>query len=379
MIRYLSMPSLRRFGPLVFLALLIALLAPGCSRIRNPEGWADPSISADGAYVFQSKDRLSYITPPTDSAAVRWTFPDKNQKSTDLKLRAVYGEPLIEDGVVYFASYQGDVFALKASDGSQIWRRGIDGGVTGRLVSTKQALVFGSIEGRVWSIDKLNGANSVGWPKSGVKLPDPIWAGVAVQGDTAYAATMGGDVFALALSDGRPVWNKPFHVSGAVGDLALVAPNRLFVPSLNKSVYVVDTSTGQAIAPGAQATDWVWMQPAMKGSIAYYADFSGSVFSLDITSGVATSIGSVGAKVKSSPVLVGDVLVLAARDRNVTFFDIKEGKKLNTVLAGESGTFRAGLTASNDLVYGITTNGSLFRANPKELSVVEIPIVGGSK
>jgi len=374
------MSSLRRLGPLLALIILLALSAVGCTKIYNPEGWAEPSVSADGAYVFESKDRLSYLTPPTDSASVRWTFPDRNQKNTDLKLRAVYGEPLIEDGIVYLASYEGDVFALKASDGTQIWRRGnLHGGVTGRLASAKGVLVFGTTEGRVWAIDKTNGANASGWPKDGVKMPDPIWAGVAVQAETAYVATMGGDVFALALSDGHQVWPKPFHVSGAVADLAMVATDRLFVPSLNKIVYIVDTNNGQPIAPGARASDWVWMQPAIKDSLAYYADFSGNVYVLNITTGKATPLGEVAAKVKSSPVVVGDVLVVADRARNVTFFNIKEAKKLNTVPAGDSGTFRAGLTVANELVYAVTTKGALFRANPKELSVVEIPIVGGAK
>ena len=135
----------------------------------------------------------------------------------------------------------------------------------------------------------------------------------------------------------------------------------------------------EPIAPGARASDWVWMQPAIKDSLAYYADFGGNVYVLNITTGKATALGEVAAKVKSSPVVVGDVLVVADRARNVTFFNIKEAKKLNTVPAGDSGTFRAGLTVANELVYAVTTKGALFRANPKELSVVEIPIVGGAK
>jgi outer membrane protein assembly factor BamB len=366
---------------LATLFLSIAVLSVACASVRNPEGWAPPVVTADRILLFQTKEQLSSISTKAPLPAITWEYPaDALKNKKGIKLQAVYGEPLVEDGRIFVATYEGDVIALNESDGSELWRRsGLHGGIIGQLNSAGNALVFGTIDGRLWSIDKANGATTTTWPPKGIDLPDGIWAPVAIEGDTGYVATIGGQLFAFDLATGEFRWPRSFEVSAAIADLALVGPGRLFVPSLSKNVYIVDTATGAAIGPPAKASDWVWMQPAVRGGQAYFGDFSGRIFALDITTGKGRLLGELPAKLKSTPALIGDTLVIADRDRNVAFFDTRDGKKLNTVPVGEKGTIRAALKVANGFVYVATTKGTLFKADPKELSVVEVLLPGASK
>ena len=361
------------------LALALAVLAPlalsGCVSIANPEGWAAPVFTDSTAYVFLGGDELASLTVD-DTAQPAWRFPGQTK---DVRFRAVYTEPVVDGDTLYFASYDGTLFAVSAADGSLRWQQnGFVGSIVGGpVLAAGRWLVFGTTEGRLYAIDKADRTPAPGWPRDGLRLGKGVWAPPVAADGTIYAATMDGNLYAIAIDGARFLWPQPFHVGAAIPDLSLIRDGLLFVPSLDRKVYFVETESGREAFPPVRATAWVWTRPAVADSTLYFGDFAGTVFAVDITTGAVRWQADVGSKVKAAPAVVGDVLVVADRSPAVSFLDRHTGALLNRVPLQSAGTVRAPVVAHGDAAYVVTTSGKLFRATPQTLQVREVVIVGG--
>jgi len=359
----------------------IALLAASCGGIVNPSGWASPAVDGPNAYYLQSKDHLAAITfAASGDATASWTFPDKNKSDQkSLSLQAIYGTPAIDGDTVYDASYSGAVFAINKADGTLRWiRTDLVGSVIASPALSGDYLAVGTVDKHIYLIKKSDGTPAPGWPNAGITLKDGIWAQPIIKGDVLYVATMGGDVQALKLADGSPAWNKPFHISGAIADLATLDDSHLFVPSLNKHVYIVNISDGTASHPGFQASDWVWTRPAFQNGIVYFGDFSGSIYALDINTGAQVWQYSTGTKVKSAPAVVQDTLVVADEKTLVYFLDSHTGALRNRLPLPDSnaGKVRADISVMPDGSAALiaTTGGKLYKADPKNTTLTALTV-----
>ena len=366
---------------LAMLLPLIALFSASCGGVRKPEGWAPPALSQDAALIFTAKERLSAFDFAGPAPILKWTFPNKDLSTQkDIKLEAVYDSPLRTTDAVYLATYHGELFALNPADGSIIWRRSdIKAGIVGGPVLAQgKYLVFGTIEGRLYVVEAASGKparmeSDYQWPDNGVKVAGPVWAAPAIRGGGIYIATMTGDVVLYNIQGGPA--RKLYHGTGAIADLTLLDDAHLFVPSLNKTVTILNPDDG-AVISSYRASDWVWSRPAFQSGIAYFGDFSGQVTALDITTGQAKWTAAAGARIKAAPAIAGGALVVADRKPAAHFFDLATGKLLNTVPILDAGTVRAAAVPSANVVYILTTHGRLFRANPADLSLVEVPLNG---
>lgn len=360
----------------------IALLTASCGGTVNPQGWASPALDGPNAYYLQKKDHLAAITFAAEgNAPITWSFPDKNKPDQkDLSLQAIYTTPVVDGDTVYGASYSGAVFAINKADGNLKWiRKDLSGGIVSGIAVTADFIAFGTVDKHLYLLKKADHTPAPGWPADGLTLSDGIWAQPVIKGDLIYVATMGGDVFALNLSNGRKKWT--FHATGAIADLVQLDDTHLFAPSLNKQVYIVNMADGTAPNGGFQASDWVWTRPAVKDGVVYFGDFAGSIYAVDITTGRARWERPYegGNKVKSAPAIVQDTLVLVDRKPIVHFIDVRTGAGKNRVPLLDADTVRADVipTADGSAAIISSTNGKLFKADPKAGTVNLIPVGSG--
>ncbi len=376
-----------RRAAILAMALLLLPLLSSCVKVFNPVGWAPVAFDGASAYVVTSKGHLSALKLDGDSATASWTFPDKNRsEDKKLQLKAIYGAPVFDGDRLYIASFHGGVFALRKDDGRPVWPASgdssskIEGDIPGGVALAGDNLYFGTTEGHVYAWKKSDGTPAAGWEKPKT-FDGGVWATPVVVGDTLFVATMEGDLHAISLSDGSEKWK--FSASGAIADLARINDDYLFVPSINRHLYVIRTADG-SVAGDFEAGDWVWTSPAVAGSTVYFGDFGGKVYALDITTAGVSPVwaqpSSVkGERVKAGAAIVDDVVVVADRSPTVTFISAGDGSVLNRVPLTDGDTVRADVVAHDGEAYLVTTDGKLFRADPKQRRVVEITINGVKK
>ncbi|MCL4240459.1 MAG: PQQ-binding-like beta-propeller repeat protein [Dehalococcoidia bacterium] len=376
----------RRRAPFVGAVLLFLPLFAACVSVTNPDGWAAPVIDGQDVYVSTSKGHISAVTlQDGDSATARWTFPDKDIDADDkIEPEAIYGDPVVDGDRVYIATFSAGVFALNKADGRPAWPLNgtnaskIKGNIAGGLALANGILYFGTTEGRLYAWNASDGTPA--WPEP-KRFDRGIWATPVALGENLYVATMSGELHALSLADGSPAWIDPFVATGAIADLVALEDNRLFVPSINRHVYILNAEDGTVLAD-YRARDWVWTEPAVDGSRVFFGDFGGHVYGLDITSGPSQlwEPASVeGERVKAGAAVIGDVLVIADRSPTVTFINATTGEVLNRVPIDDAGTVRSNVHAGDGFAYVLTTKGRLYRANPQNYSVAEISLTGVKK
>ncbi|PWY55286.1 outer membrane protein assembly factor BamB [Legionella qingyii] len=81
------------------------------------------------------------------------------------RLVDIDADPIVENNVVYLASYQGYIGALSLSDGQFIWRK--PGSVFKNMILSGNTLYITDSHDVVWSIDKRSG--QVNWKQTGLK------------------------------------------------------------------------------------------------------------------------------------------------------------------------------------------------------------------
>ncbi|MES9843892.1 MAG: PQQ-binding-like beta-propeller repeat protein, partial [Candidatus Sedimenticola sp. 6PFRAG5] len=107
------------------------------------------------------------------------------------------GDPLVVDGVIYVATYQGDMAAVSQDTGVVLWRRKLSS-YTGLSVDYRQLYVSDDND-FVWAVDPRNG--SALWKNE--KLKARRLSAPAVLGDYVVVGDYQGYLHWLSTEDGR--------------------------------------------------------------------------------------------------------------------------------------------------------------------------------
>ena len=116
----------------------------------------------------------------------------------------IWGRPGIDPGLLYVAALGTQLRAVDRSNGRVRWTREV-GAVASDLVIDNDLLLVGSFDRGLHALD-LTAEGAERWVASGDAW---FWARPLAAGDTIYAATVGGSVYAFNRDDGVLLWS--FH------------------------------------------------------------------------------------------------------------------------------------------------------------------------
>ncbi|HTR01360.1 MAG TPA: outer membrane protein assembly factor BamB, partial [Candidatus Acidoferrum sp.] len=203
--------------------------------------------------------------------------------------------PELASGIVYAASNNGVIAAVRAGDGKRLWKQDIDVEITGgvgvggglALVGTRDAVVYAldaakgqvrwkatlsseilaapaandrfvvvqGVDGRITGLDAKTG--KVVWTYDS-QVPNLSLRGTStplIIGNTVLSGQAGGSVIALALDNGTLRWEERValpkgksdidRLVDVDGDLIVVDGNVLLVPSYQGNFDAIDVNTGQ--------------------------------------------------------------------------------------------------------------------------------------
>jgi len=197
-------------------------------------GSGSPVISGNSVYCGFAGGKL--VALELSSGALQWevsiTIP--SGRSELERMVDIDGDPLISDGVIYVATYQGEVAAIGEYTGNLLWRRKLS---SYSAVSADWRNLYVSDDvGEVWGINPENGAAM--WKQKKLTnrrlSPPAVIGGYVVVGDYdgylhwlshadghLVARTRVGDE---AINAAPVVVNDVVYVLGDGGDLAAVRP-----------------------------------------------------------------------------------------------------------------------------------------------------------
>lgn len=228
--------------------------------------------------------------------------------------------PVARDHMVFVES-RGAIQALDAATGENRWRTPINGAVSAPLVWDSGWLIVVAEGGDVIALRASDGREM--WRRSlGASTAHPPVPGGT---DALYLSLADGRVVALRLTDGTVLWEQ--QLPGILSEPA-VAPKRVFVGSTDNFFYAFDAESGKL--------QWKWrgggdvIGAAYDGELLYFASLDNIIRAIKPGNGNQQWQKATGTRPVLPPRAFGGIIVLPGVAPSVTVFVAKTGAVMAT-------------------------------------------------
>ncbi len=258
----------------VAVLLLFGLVAAGTVAKAGDGANPDPAgkndlfrPSADAWPVFRGNLLGTGVAGTTlpDEPKLLWTFDTESE---------IEGTAAIVGGVVYFGDYEGRVYALTLAEGRELWR--FDAGTPIKApVSVFDDVVYvGDEYGYVYALDAGSGEQKWKFETLG-----EIFAGVSLHEDRLLVGSYDNSLYCLDRASGEKVWQV--ETDGYVHGTPAVADGLTTVSGCDGFMWLIDIETGETVQKidlrGQAASS-----PAVVGDMAYVATYENEVLGIDL-------------------------------------------------------------------------------------------------
>ncbi len=360
------------FFKLIVILVVIALFSlfiTSCtgSRTTIPKGWSGGTISGDMLVIASMEGKLIAVNMTDGNrlwdVTLETTEPTTGAFgcSTTTTTVAVYGSPIVEEGFIYVAGYNGRVYKidsknrlsnytyLRKTEKASAWS------IAGGVVVDSGKIYVGSADGCIYALDTV-GLGQV-WNEP-YETEDKIWATPVIDKDTLYIGSFDKNLYAIDLVTGKAKWDEPFKTEGAIIATPVLYDSTVIVGSFDRSLYSLDVDDG---SKKWQFTgeNWFWAKPVIYNNLVYAGCLDGKMYILDARTGDKLNELELDSPISSSPVLTGDIIVVAVEDGTVYGIDTgnQQIKWVSTYLKEGKQKIYAALCSSGDKVF-IHTNMS---------------------
>lgn len=377
-----------RFGRiwlLVVMLLLIGLVGLSCVQGLAPVGWSGGTVSDGVLYVGSKEGRL--VAVGLDDGSRHFTEPLKETGQGGGLFGcsaaygggcgggasgvAIYGTPVISGDRVYIAGYNGKVYSydyISLQMDDVYPPEGYLEPIVGGIVMDQGMLYFGSSDGKVYALD----ADNLIW-KWEFETDDKIWATPTVSEGTVYIGSFDKKLYALDAADGRKKWE--FETEGAIVATPLVSDGTVYIGSFDRHLYAINAYDG-SLKWKFMAENWFWARPLIYNGTVYAPCLDDKVYALRADTGDKLTEFDLGSPVSSSPVLFDDKVIVASRKGVVYSIDTVNNRVKQLVEIDDEEIYGP-LCISDGTVYAHTPDLTLHRIDAATGAVGTVSIKSG--
>lgn len=283
----------------------------------------------------------------------------------DLKLRLT-GGPGVGAGVLVVGGLDGDVVALDAGNGGERWRARVSSEVVSAPAVDGGTVYVRSNDGRIYAFDANDGKQR--WVNDRATVPLLSLRGNAsprIAGDLLLNATDAGKVMALRASDGAPAWEQSLataegrseveRLSDVDGDLKIDG-DVIYAAAYHGQVVALNLASGRPIWTRALSS---YTGVDVSASQVYAVDDQSQIWALDRTSGASMwKQDALQYRWLSGPAVQGDYVVVGDLEGYVHWLAISDGKEAARERLSKN-AIRATPLVIGDTVYVVDVKGEL--------------------
>jgi len=152
----------------------------------------------------------------------------------------VYGTPALADGVLYITTKSGDLIAVDAASGKQVWRRGLSDYVVRSSPAVVDGVVYVGGGFDLYAVDAQTGR--LVWK---VPLRYAGQSAPTVAGDLVIVASQEGWTYGISTRSGKMIWRSP--ADGLIFGAPAVAHRRVLVGTDAGNIYSLDIEDGSIV------------------------------------------------------------------------------------------------------------------------------------
>jgi len=241
-----------------------------------------------------------------------WTMKPREQYMDDLYDFFLSSPVFNNDGqIVYFGSSDGKMYALNAATGKVKWAFKTSGLIHTSPALCNGKLYFGSWDTYFYAIDATTGKQL--WKfKTGdqptIHLMEGIQGSAACSNGMVYFGARDGYLYALSAATGKVAWKY-----SAKGSWILTTPavqNGVVYTSTSDTFIfdALDAKTGKSKF-NFKANGYIYSSTAIAGNTAFFGDFTGKFFAVNLTSGkLSGSFATAGRQTNAGKLLKNDAI-----------------------------------------------------------------------
>ena len=304
------------------------------------------------------------------SLQVKWKNPIGTYSDNVLDARGFWSSPAVVNGVIYFGSSEGNVYALNAGTGATLWSFDGASPIGQAYVESSPAVVNGVVYVGSIVVGPFDGGDLSGGNVSALNASTGglLWTGggpvghssPAVVNGVVYAGSWDGNVYALNASTGALLWSFP--TPDFVDSSPAVGNGVVYITS-HTSLYALNASTGAKLWSYATG-GYVESSPAVANGVVYFGSDDHNVYALNASTGAKLWSYATGSLVESSPAVANGVVYITSNDTNVYALNASTGDKLWSYATGDSlgDLLESSPAVANGVVY-FSANGNVFGLN----------------
>jgi outer membrane protein assembly factor BamB len=320
---------------------------PAFSRVKwtfHAQGQIISSPAVVGDMIYVGSTGGIFYAIDRETGTPRWKFDAKSR---------IASSPAVAGGQIYFGAYDGSFFALDAATGQQRWKfstggerrfeaKHLHGSTPAAEIMpdpwdcylSSPAVVngvvyFGSGDGRVYALDAATGA--LKWKFA---TGDVVHASPAIADGTVYIGSWDSYFFALDAATGKERWrfktgdDADTHNQTGIQSSAAVEDGVVYFGCRDSHLYALNAATGAKMWAISTKGSWVVVSPAVSGGKVYFATSdTGLLFGVDAKTGAqALSLTFHGWPTFSSPAIAGHTLYVGSTAGRFNAVDLASGK-----------------------------------------------------
>lgn len=311
-------------------------------------------------------DAAGYVTALSVSGGgVAWKASTTPPNEKD---QEGFGGGLAADGGrVYAATGFGLVMALDAKAGKKLWEKNLGSPVRASPTAAGERVFVVTKEGQVFCLSGSDGAELWNFQGQSERASILVNTSPAVDGDTVVVPYPTGDVVALRVSTGQPVWSESLARSRTASSLGAMSDAAR--PAMSGGVVYVAGHAGRMVATGQKTGERLWsltvasiQQPWVAGDSVFVVDTDGQLLAIARKDGkIQWAAKLPGGGTWSGPVLAGNRLWLTSSKGQLASVEAASGKVASTQDLG-SPIYISPIVAGGRM-YVLTDNAKLVAFN----------------
>ncbi len=380
------------------LAIVLALivLATACSKTKNADAprkllpftatlrveraWTASMGGSKKAYFFglnlAVEGNTVYAAGHDGKVAAYNLSTGRRIWEKRLKKSALGGGPGADADLVIVGATNGDVIALRASDGALVWRVNVVGEILSAPAVTSRIVIVRAVDGKLHGLSPVDGHEL--WQVQ-QQVPSLSLRGTSqpdIVGEVAICGFDNGKVVAANLSDGSSVWETQIstpHGSNEIEQLndvdatPRIEGSDVYVAQFQGRVAMLALDTGQIWWAHDLSSD---RSVAIDGDNLYVSTSDGQVVALHQATGAEEwRQKALMYRQLSAPVVSGDAIVVADYKGYVHWLDKRTGALMARARSGKLRVTNSPVAAGG-LVLIVNDDGQVtaFRATPLHAS-----------
>ncbi|MFC6720694.1 PQQ-binding-like beta-propeller repeat protein [Halobacteriaceae archaeon SHR40] len=272
---------------------------------------SSPTVVDDTVFIG-SWDTSMYALDASDGTEL-WEFKTAGE---------IDSAPSVVDGTVFIGSLDGNLYGVDASDGTEQWRYNAGETPGGEIWSSptvaNETVYLGDYEGNLHAVDAADGTEQ--WV---FETGDWIDSSPTVLEGTVFVGSRDENLYAVNATDGTEQWR--FETNNFVISSPTVANGTVFFGSSDNNLYAVDSDDGSEVwrleAPGTSS-------PTVLDKTVFVGSGAGNLYAVDANDGSEKWIFEADGAISSSPTVADSTVVVGSSDDNLYGVDRETGEEL---------------------------------------------------